>query len=116
MYRKIRFVNAVASSLVRQRMDLNLSVNQEAAWSVFVSAVNKQKVEIISAMQARMQHASDVQAQQIAPVEISEHAQLMKQRVAGVETVAAAIKQLYSVLTSEQKKILDARIGREVPM
>lgn len=40
----------------------------------------------------------------------------MKQRMAGMETTAAAMRQLYGVLTPQQKEILDARFGQEMPM
>ena len=45
-----------------------------------------------------------------------ERTQFMKQRVAGMETVASAMKQLYVVLTPQQKEILDARFGQDMPM
>jgi Spy/CpxP family protein refolding chaperone len=34
----------------------------------------------------------------------------------GMETVAAAMKQLYAVLTPQQKEILDARFAKGMPM
>jgi len=116
MYRKMMFVTAVASCIVRMKMDLNLNTEQEAAWTAFAGAVKQQKAEMVSAMQTRKLHASGTQAQQFTPDCIGEHARLMKQRVAGMESVAAAIKQLYGALTPQQKEILDARIDREIPM
>lgn len=62
------------------------------------------------------QHASSVQSTQSAPDRISVRTQFMKQRVAGMETVAPAMKQLYAVLTPQQKEILDARFGQNMPM
>ena len=71
---------------------------------------------MMSAMQERRQHASSAQSTQSAPDRIDERTQLMKQRVAGMETVASAMKQLYVVLNTQQKEILDARFGQDMPM
>lgn len=55
------------------------------------------KTEMMSTMQGQMQHASSAQSTQSAPDRISERTQFMKQRVAGMETVASAMKQLHAV-------------------
>jgi len=40
-------------------------------------------------------------------------AKTMKQRIAGMETAADAMKQLYGALTPKQREVLDGRIGQE---
>jgi len=104
------------SRLVKIKKDLSISAEQETAWSAFTNTIKQQKTELMSAMQERMRLASGAQSAQSAPERIGAQAQLMKQRLAGMETMAAAMKQLYSVLTPQQKEILDARFAKGMPM
>lgn len=102
--------------LAMLKKKLNISAEQETAWSAFTSTIIQQKTEMISAMQERMQLASSAQASQSAPERIDAHTRLIKQRVAVMETMAAAMKQLYAVLTPQQKQLLDARFAKDMPM
>jgi hypothetical protein len=102
--------------LAKIKKDLNIGSDQDEAWSAFVKAIKLQKTEMMSAMQENIQHTSKVQPAQAAPDRLGEHIQFMKQRVAGMETAATAMKQLYGVLTLQQKEILDARLGQDMPM
>ena len=106
----------IDSHLAQVKEDLSIGSKQEAAWAAFAKTIKQQKTEMMSAMQERRQHASSAQSTQSAPDRIDERTQLMKQRVAGMETVASAMKQLYVVLTPQQKEILDARFGQDMPM
>lgn len=47
------------------------------------------------------------QAAGSAPERMSQHTEMMKQRLAGMETMANAVKDLYAILTPEQKAIAD---------
>lgn len=104
----------IDSHLAKMKKDLNISAEQETAWAEFATAIKQQKTEMMSAMQK--QHANSAESTQSAPERIGEHAQSMKQRVAGMEIVAAAMKQLYAVLTPQQKEILDARFAKGMSM
>ena len=106
----------IDSHLAQVKEDLSIGSKQEAAWAAFAKTIKQQKTEMMSAMQERRQHASSAQSTQSAPDRIDERTQLMKQRVAGMETVASAMKQLYIVLTPRQKEILNARFGQDMPM
>ena len=106
----------IDSHLAQVKEDLSIGSKQEAAWAAFAKTIKQQKTEMMSAMQERRQHASSAQSTQSAPDRIDERTQLMKQRVAGMETVASAMKQLYVVLTPQQKEILDTRFGQGMPM
>ena len=106
----------IDSHLAQVKEDLSIGSKQEAAWAAFAKTIKQQKTEMMSAMQERRQHASSAQSTQSAPEQIGERTQFMKQRVASMETVAAAMKQLYVVLTPQQKEILDARFGQDMPM
>jgi len=104
----------IDSKLAEMKKILNISAEQEAAWTAFAKIMKQQKTEMMSVMQER--HANSAKSTQSAPDRIDERTQLMKQRVAGMETVASAMKQLYAVLTPQQKEILDARFGQDMPM
>ena len=106
----------IDSHLAQVKEDLSIGSKQEAAWAAFAKTIKQQKTEMMSAMQERRQHASSAQSTQSVPDRVDERTQLMKQRVAGMETVASAMKQLYIVLTPQQKEILDARFGQDMPM
>ena len=107
----------IDSHLAKMKKDLNIGSEQEEAWSAFADNMKQQKTEMMSAMQAKMQQrAAKAQPVQAAPDRIGERIQFMKQRVAGMETAAAAMKQLYGVLTPQQKEILDARFGQGMLM
>ena len=104
----------IDSKLAEMKKILNISAEQEAAWTTFAKIMKQQKTEMMSVMQER--HANSAKSTQSAPDRIDERTQLMKQRVAGMETAATAMKHLYVVLTPQQKEILDARFGQDMPM
>lgn len=104
------------SHLATMKKELKIGSEQEEAWSAFAKAIKQQKTEMMSAMQERMQQSSSAQSIQSAPDRISERTRLMKQRAAGMEAVASAMKQLYSVLMPEQKKVLDGHFSQEMLM
>ena len=107
----------IDSKLAEMKEILKIGSEQEEAWATFAKTMKQQKTEMMSAMQAKMQQrTSDEQPAQAAPDRIDERIQSMKQRVAGMETVAATMKQLYAVLTPQQKEVLDSRFGQDMPM
>ena len=107
----------IDSKLAEMKEILKIGSEQDEAWATFAKTMKQQKTEMMSAMQAKMQQrTSDEQPAQAAPDRIDERIQSMKQRVAGMETVAATMKQLYAVLTPQQKEVLDSRFGRDMPM
>lgn len=107
----------IDNKLAEMKKILKIGSGQEEAWATFAKTMKQQKMEMMSAMQAKMQQrASGGQPAQAAPDRIDERIQSMKQRVAGMETVAATMKQLYAVLTPQQKEVLDSRFGQDMPM
>lgn len=108
--------NQVDNHFAQLKIDLSIDSKQEAAWAAFAKTIKQQRVGMMSTMQERMQQSSSVQSTQPAPDRIGERIQLMKQRAASMEIAAAAMKQLYVVLTPQQKEILDARFGQDMPM
>lgn len=98
--------------LDKMKKELNISAEQEKAWSLFANTVKQQKTEMMSAMQGQMEQTSSSQSAKSAPDRIMEHTKLMKRRVTGMETVVSAMQQLYVVLTAKQQEMLDARFGQ----
>ena len=106
----------IDSHLTQMKKDLSIDAKQEAAWATFAKTIKQQRMGMMSAMQERMQPSSSAQSTQPAPDRIGERIQLMKQRTASMEITAVAMQQLYVVLTPQQKEILDARFGQDMPM
>jgi Spy/CpxP family protein refolding chaperone len=86
--------------------ELKISSAQESAWNTYAAAM-KQQAESMQAMRDQMFAA----AQSGGPERFTQRAELMKQRAAGAETMAAAIKDLYAALTPEQKSLADLHFG-----
>ncbi len=106
----------IDNHLTQMKKDLGIDSKQEAAWATFAKTIKQQRMGMMSAMQERMQQSSSAQSTQPAPDRIGERIQLMKQRTASMEIAAVAMQQLYVVLTPQQKEILDARFGQDMPM
>lgn len=104
------------SHLETMKKDLNIGAEQEEAWSTFTKAMKQQKMEMMSAMRERMQPTSGAPSTLSAPERIGDRIQLMKQRLTGMEAVAAAVKQLYGILTPQQKEVLDGRFSQGMAM
>jgi Spy/CpxP family protein refolding chaperone len=91
----------VESHLTSLKSELNITPGQEGAWQAF-AAKAKQQAESMQAIRAGMQ-----QAPGSAPERMSQHTEIMKQRLAGMEAMTSAVKDLYAALTPEQKAIAD---------
>ncbi len=89
----------IDSKLAEMKKILKIGSAQEEAWTTFATIMKRQKTEMMSAMQEEkmQQRTSKEHPAQAAPDRIDERIQFMKQRVAGMETAAAAMKQLYSI-------------------
>lgn len=103
----------IDNHLAQLKKDMSIDSKQETAWAAFAKTIKQQRVGMMSVMQEQMQQANSTQS---APEQIDERTQLIKQRAASMETAAAAMKQLYTMLTPQQKEILDAHFGRDMPM
>jgi Spy/CpxP family protein refolding chaperone len=88
------------------KSELKITAAQESAWKTF-SDQAKQQAE---AMQALMTSAQG-SAQATAPERLELRNQIMKQRQEQMEKGTAAFKDLYAVLTPEQKALADQRMG-----
>jgi hypothetical protein len=88
------------------KTELKITAAQESAWTAFADQA-KQQAE---AMQKLMTSAQG-SAQATAPERIEQRAQIMKQQQAQMEKGAAAFKDLYAVLSPEQKALADQGFG-----
>ncbi len=90
--------NAHLADLKKQ---LNITGAQESQWQTFAGAV-KQQAQGMVALRASMQSTAGT-----APERIDQRTAFMKQRLAAMEALDGALKQLYAVLTPEQKATFD---------
>lgn len=87
------------------KSELKITAGQEAAWQAFATQA-KAQAATMQAMRAAMQSDAGT-----APERMEQRTQMMKLRIAGMESMSAAVKELYAVLTPEQKAIADQRFG-----
>ena len=95
----------IAARLAYLKTELKITPAQDAAWQAYSAKAREQSAGML-AMRGAMLNATGS-----APERLAERAALMKQRLAGMEDMAAAVKDLYAVLTPEQKAIADQEFG-----
>ena len=88
------------------KSELKITSGQEAAWKSFADQA-KQRAEAMQALTATMQGST----QATAPERLELRNQIMKKRQEQMEKSTAAFKELYAVLTPEQKTAADQRFG-----
>jgi periplasmic protein CpxP/Spy len=93
--------------LSRLKSDLKITPEQEPLWQAFAE---KAKGEAGKGLAAMREQAKD--ASLTAPERMSRKTELMKQRVAAMESVNDAFARLYAGLTPEQRKFADEHAAR----
>ena len=88
------------------KSELKITADQESAWKAFADQT-KQQVEAMQAWMTSVQ----VSAQATAPERFELHNQIIKKRQEQLEKTSTAFKDLYAVLTPEQKALADQRFG-----
>ena len=88
------------------KSELKITPAQESAWNAFADQ-RKQQVEAMQAWRTTVQGS----AQATAPERLELRNQIMKKRQEQMEKMTTAVKDLYAVLTAEQKALADQRIG-----
>jgi protein CpxP len=91
----------VEGRLAYLKTDLKITSAQESAWNGF-AAKARQQAEGMHALRDKVHGATGP-----APELMTQRAEAMKQRAAGMQAMATALKDLYAVLTPEQKAIAD---------
>jgi protein CpxP len=87
------------------KAQLKITSAQEAAWQTFTAAA-KQQATGMQAMHTQMQQGTGT-----APERMAQRTAAMQQREAGMATMTNALKDLYAVLTPEQRSIVDQHFG-----
>lgn len=92
--------------LAKLKTALQITPEQEGAWSQFSGSVREQM------QQMRATHEQRSQMPATAPERIDRQIERMKQGVARFEAIGQSAKQLYAALTPEQQKIADQKLLR----
>jgi len=88
------------------KSELKITPTQESAWKAYADQ-RKQQVEAMLALRASVQGSAAV----TAPERLDLRNQIMRKRQEQMENGTAAFKELYAVLTPEQKALADQRVG-----
>jgi hypothetical protein len=88
------------------KSELKITAAQESAWKAFADQT-KQQAEAMQALMAAAQGS----AQATAPERLELRNQMMKKRQEQIEKGTATFKELYAVLTPEQKALADQHVG-----
>lgn len=91
----------VEAHLAYLKTDLGITAQQEPAWNAFAAKARKQAEGMHATWEKMRDDAGSV------PERMQARAEAMKQRAAGMEAMAGAVKDLYAALTPEQKAIAD---------
>ncbi|MFN0298892.1 MAG: Spy/CpxP family protein refolding chaperone [Burkholderiales bacterium] len=96
-----QFGSRIEQRLADLKMKLAITGGQESQWQAFEAQVKQETAN------ARATHQSPSQPVTAAPDRLARRAELMKQRSAGLEAIAGALKNLYGILTPDQQAIID---------
>jgi hypothetical protein len=106
---------AAATRLEAVKAGLNITAAQDGAWQAFAAVLQQQaaaREAMRAQMQAQMQTQMQGQGPSAAPADRSAHFEAMsKFREEHTAARSAALKDLYAVLTPEQKLIADQRLN-----
>ncbi len=101
---------AVEGYLASLKVELKITPDQDKAWQAFTGKA-KAQADTMRARHEKMS-AQAPAANQTAPERLAQRTELAKQGVASMETMTAAVKDLYGVLTPEQKTLADQQLAR----
>jgi hypothetical protein len=100
--------------LARFKAELKLTAAQEPLWQAFADKV---KAEAGKGFQAMRDNSQDLSLS--APDRMTKRTEIMKERVAAMESVNASFRPLYDALSPDQKRVADihaAQMGHGGPM
>ncbi len=96
---------AVEARLAYAKSELKITASQEKAWDAYAAQVKKQAESMFA------WHNTMRESRVTGPERIELQNKIMKERLAQSEALTAATKDLYAVLTPEQKATADFVIG-----
>lgn len=101
---------AVEGHLAALKTELKITPDQEMAWQAFTTNARQQADAMIA---KRKQMFSQAPATTLsAPERMAQRTEFAKQGVASLELMSAAVRDLYAVLTPEQKALADSHLAR----
>jgi Spy/CpxP family protein refolding chaperone len=100
----------VEGHLAALKVELKITAAQEGAWKTFTDKARKQAEGMPARHEQMMAQMSDKDLP--APERLARGTELAKQHIASMESMTAAVKDLYAVLTPEQKKTADQLLAR----
>ena len=100
------FAAVFDSRMAASKAELKITAEQESAWQAYATQV-KTRFETMQAFRASMHAAAPAGS---AAERIEQHAAMMKQGAAMAEQTSKAVKDLYAVLSPEQRAIADQRL------
>ena len=101
---------AVEGHLAALKVELKITPEQDSAWQAF-TAKARQQADGMAAQRAQM-FAQMSATGQTAPDRLAQRTEHAKHRIASMESITAAVNELYGVLTPEQKAIADQQLAR----
>lgn len=96
--------------LARLKSDLKITAAQEPAWNAYAEQI-KQHAGEMQAFHSTMHDGTSGNTRPSAPERIERQAQMAKNQQQHLERLAVLTKDLYAVLTPEQKTLADQRLG-----
>jgi protein CpxP len=101
---------AVEGHLAALKVELKITPDQDKAWQAFTT---KAKAQADAMIARHAQFSAQAPAAKLsAPELLAQRTERMKQGVASMEAMTAAVKDLYDVLTPEQKTLADQQLAR----
>lgn len=96
--------------LARLKADLKITSAQEPAWNAYAEQI-KQHAGEMQALHGTMHDGTSGNTRPSAPERAERQAQFAKKQQEHLERLAVLTKDLYAVLTPEQKTLADQRLG-----
>lgn len=100
---------AVEGHLAALKVELKITPDQDSAWKTFTDKARQQADTMIARRTQMFSQAPTTT--QSAPDRLAQRTEFAKQRLAAMETMTAAVKDLYAVLTPEQKALADRQLA-----
>jgi len=94
--------------------DLKLTPAQEPAWQAYTDKLQALATDL-ARERSRAQSSAQTSAQLNALQQIDRTLDTVRNRLTGLEDIAAAAKSLYEMLTPEQRSVADSRLAKIIP-
>ena len=101
---------AIEGHLAALKVELKITPDQDSAWQAFTTKARQQAETMLARRAQRSAQAPGAPVP--APERLAQRTELAKQGVASMESMSAAVKDLYAALTPEQKTIADQLLAR----